>query len=168
MKTYSVHLGVVENAMLREILKKNPSQQDVIRSLLKMIAQEYKRMFPHPSIWGEAFYFNASLDLCVCGFYALWAGVKLVETQDLGHFWAQNWYMLAKVKGCSSSNSPQLDNEIMSLSSGYTFWYNFLICSGTMNPQKVRLWESKIFWSESVVKRCSWTWKQRSRHSDSE
>ena len=66
MKTYSVHLGVVENAMLREILKKNPSQQEVTRFLLKTIAQEYKRMFPHSSIWGEDFYFNASLDWYVC------------------------------------------------------------------------------------------------------
>ena len=46
MKTYSVHLGVVENAMLREILKKNPSQQEVARFLLKMIAQEYKKINP--------------------------------------------------------------------------------------------------------------------------
>ena len=50
MKAYSVHLGVVENAMLREILKKNPSQQEVTRFLLKMIAQEYKRMFPNSRI----------------------------------------------------------------------------------------------------------------------
>ena len=50
MKTYSVYLGVVENAMLREILKKNPSQQEVTRFLLKMITQEYKRMFPHTSV----------------------------------------------------------------------------------------------------------------------
>ena len=50
MKTYSVRLGVVEDAMLKEILKKNPSQQDVARFLLKMIAQQYKRMFPHSSI----------------------------------------------------------------------------------------------------------------------
>ena len=50
MKTYSVHLGVVENAMLREILKKNPSQQEVTRFLLKMIAQQYKRMFPNSRI----------------------------------------------------------------------------------------------------------------------
>ena len=40
MKTYSVHVGVVGNAMLREILKKNPSQQEVTRFLLKMVAQE--------------------------------------------------------------------------------------------------------------------------------
>ena len=46
MKTYSVHLGVVENAMLREILKKNPSQQEVTQFLLKMIAQEYKKINP--------------------------------------------------------------------------------------------------------------------------
>ena len=46
MKTYSVHLGVVENAMLREILKKNPSQQEVTRFLLKMITQEYKKFNP--------------------------------------------------------------------------------------------------------------------------
>ena len=50
MKTYSVHLGVVENAMLREILKNNPSQQEVTRFLLTRIAQEYKRMFPSLSI----------------------------------------------------------------------------------------------------------------------
>ena len=50
MKTYSVHLRVVETAMLREILKKNPSQQGVTRFLLKMIAQEYKRMFPSSRI----------------------------------------------------------------------------------------------------------------------
>ena len=50
MKTYSVRLGVVENAMLRGILKKNPSQQDVARFLLKTIAQEYKRMFPNSRI----------------------------------------------------------------------------------------------------------------------
>ena len=50
MKTYSVHLRVVEDAMLREILKKSPSQQDVARFLLKMIAQEYKRMFPRSSV----------------------------------------------------------------------------------------------------------------------
>ena len=50
MKTYSVHLGVVENAMLRKVLKKNPSQQEVARFLLKVIAQEYKRMFPHSRI----------------------------------------------------------------------------------------------------------------------
>ena len=49
MKTYSVHLGVVENAMLREILKKNPSQQDVARFLLKMITQEYKKINPRSS-----------------------------------------------------------------------------------------------------------------------
>ena len=46
---------------------------------LKMIAQEYKRMFPHSSIRGESFYFNASLDLCVCGFYVLSAGVECLE-----------------------------------------------------------------------------------------
>ena len=50
MKTYSVRLDVVENAMLREILKKNPSQQEVTRFLLKMIAQEYKRRFPNSSV----------------------------------------------------------------------------------------------------------------------
>ena len=77
MKTYSVHLGVVEDAMLREILKQNPSQQEVTRFLLKIITQEYKRMFPHSRIWGEVFYFNDFLDLCVCGFYALSASVEL-------------------------------------------------------------------------------------------
>ena len=59
--------------------------------------------------------------------------------------------MPEKVEGCSPSNSPQLDNEVMSLSSGYFSWYNFLICSGAMNPQKVRPWESNSFWSVSVV-----------------
>ena len=167
MKTYSVHLGVVENAMLREILKKNPSQQEVARFLLRMIAQEYKRMFPNSSIWGEALVLMLIGLMCMC-FYALSAGVELAGTQDLSHFWAQNWYIPAKVEGCSSSNSPQLDNEVMSWSSGYISWYNFLVWSGTINPQKVRSWESKSFWSDSVVKRCSWTWKQRSRHSESE
>ena len=50
MKSYSVRLGVVENAMIREILKKNPGQQEVTRFLLKMITQEYKKMFPNSSI----------------------------------------------------------------------------------------------------------------------
>jgi len=50
MKSYLVRLGVVENAMLRKILKKNPSQQEVAQFLLKMITQEYKRMFPHSRI----------------------------------------------------------------------------------------------------------------------
>jgi len=86
MKSYLVRLGVVENAMLRKILKKNPSQQEVSQFLLKMITQEYKRMFPHSRIWDEAFYFNAFLDLCVCGFYALSASVELAGIQDLSHF----------------------------------------------------------------------------------
>ena len=46
MKPYSVHVGVVENVMLRESLKKNPRQQEVTRFLLKMIAQQYKTKFP--------------------------------------------------------------------------------------------------------------------------
>ena len=45
MKTYSISIrvGVVEDAMLRETLKKQPSQQGDTRFLEKMIAQEYKK-----------------------------------------------------------------------------------------------------------------------------
>ena len=50
MKTDSIHVGVVEDAMLSKILKKSPCQQEVTRFLLKMIAQEYKRRFPNSSI----------------------------------------------------------------------------------------------------------------------
>ena len=50
MKTYSVHLRVVEDAMLREILNKNISQQEVTLFLSKMIDQECKRMSPRSSV----------------------------------------------------------------------------------------------------------------------
>ena len=50
MKSYSIHVRVVEDSMLREILKKSPRQQEVTRFLLKMISQEYKRMFPRSSV----------------------------------------------------------------------------------------------------------------------
>ena len=43
MKIYSVRLGLVEDAMLKEVLKKSPTHQEVTRFLERMIRQEYNK-----------------------------------------------------------------------------------------------------------------------------
>ncbi len=60
MKTYSVRVGVVEDAMAREILKKQPGHQEVTWFLEKMIAQKYKKMFPNSGAWSCDSFFQVA------------------------------------------------------------------------------------------------------------
>ena len=46
--------------MAKEILKKQPGYQEVTRFLEKMIAQEYKKIFPNSGAWSCDSFFQVA------------------------------------------------------------------------------------------------------------